>query len=64
MAEAERLRQIGVALALVGMGIALLPLADQFDFWKAYAVPGGVALIPRWPYFFSRSFGDRPLKSC
>ena len=36
---------IGVALALVGIGIALLPLADQFNFLKAYAVPGGVALI-------------------
>ncbi len=36
---------IGVALALVGIGIALLPLADQFNFLKPYAVPGGVALI-------------------
>src|SRR5712691_1559471 len=36
---------IGVALALVGIGIALRPLADQFNFLKPYAVPGGVALI-------------------
>src|SRR5229473_4887255 len=36
---------IGVAIALVGIGIALLPLADQFNFLKPYAVPGGVALI-------------------
>ena len=36
---------IGVALTLVGIGIALLPLADQFNFLKPYAVPGGVALI-------------------
>jgi sulfite exporter TauE/SafE len=36
---------IGVAPALVGLGIALLPLADQFNLLKSYAVPGGVALI-------------------
>ena len=28
-----------------GIDIALLPLADQFNFLKPYAVPGGVALI-------------------
>jgi hypothetical protein len=35
--------RIGVALALVGLGIALLPLADKFNFLKPYAVPGGGA---------------------
>jgi hypothetical protein len=46
-----RVDWIGVALAIVGIGIALLPLADQFSFpdqfsfLKPYAVPGGVALI-------------------
>lgn len=35
---------IGAALALVGIGIALLPL-EQFNFLKPYAVPGGVDLI-------------------
>jgi hypothetical protein len=36
---------IGVAPPFVGIGIDLLPLADQFNFLKRYAVPGGVALI-------------------
>jgi hypothetical protein len=36
---------IGVALALVGIGISLLPLADQFKFLEPYALPGGVVLI-------------------
>jgi hypothetical protein len=36
---------IGVAPALVGIGIASLTLADQFNFLKPYAVPGGIALI-------------------